>query len=135
MAELKEAHGRETSRVMPVVDRRRADTVIVGAGIAGLAAGVVLASDGLDVVCIDPDPSPAWRVGESLDWSAHPLFERLGMSIESGGGVACRPKMSCRTHWRASRSAGAWRQHAGTTCGCVAIAASCPTGRAVPIGC
>jgi flavin-dependent dehydrogenase len=82
MVELKE-DGRETSRVMPVADRRRADTVIVGAGIAGLAAGVVLARDGLDVVCIDPDPSPAWRVGESLDWSAHPLVERLGMSIEN----------------------------------------------------
>lgn len=70
---------REASPVMPAAGQSRADTVIVGAGIAGLTAGLVLARDGRDVICIDPEPSPPWRVGESLDWSARPLFERLGL--------------------------------------------------------
>lgn len=66
------------------------DVVVAGAGVAGLTAATFLARAGFEVVCIDPDPMPGWRVGESLDWSARPLFERLGLSIDElvGSGLA-----------------------------------------------
>lgn len=55
------------------------DVVVLGAGMAGLAATVLLAREGLRVVCIEPEPFPRERVGESLDWSAPSLFEELGL--------------------------------------------------------
>ena len=58
------------------------DVVIMGAGVAGLSAGVLLAQAGLRVVCIDPEPFPRVRVGESLDWSAPALLAELGLSGE-----------------------------------------------------
>ncbi len=95
--ELRKQNG--TRGVMQVADQRQADTVIVGAGIAGLTAGIVLAREGFDVACIDPDPVPHWRVGESLDWSARPLFGQLGLSIEDlvSAGVATH-KREVRGH-------------------------------------
>ena len=56
----------------------RPDVVIAGAGVAGLALGILLAKDGLRPVCIDPDLPPRTRVGESLDWSAPALLAELG---------------------------------------------------------
>jgi len=56
------------------------DVVVAGAGVAGLTAGILLARAGLRVVCIDPDPFPRSRVGESLDWSAPRLLADLGLS-------------------------------------------------------
>lgn len=55
------------------------DVVIAGAGVAGTAAGLHLARAGLRSVLIDPKPFPRVRVGESLDWSAPPLLNRLGL--------------------------------------------------------
>jgi FADH2-dependent halogenase/halogenation protein CepH len=49
--------------------------------VAGLTTAIVLGRAGFEVVCVDPDPRPVWRVGESLDWSARPLLERLGLPI------------------------------------------------------
>ena len=57
--------------------------LVVGAGIAGLTTAIVAARAGLRVVCIDPDPPPRERVGESLDWAAPPLLERLQIPIQS----------------------------------------------------
>jgi len=57
-----------------------ADVVIAGAGVAGLSAGLLLARAGLRVVCIDPEPFPRVRVGESLDWSAPTLLTELDLS-------------------------------------------------------
>ena len=62
---------------------RTADVVVVGTGIAGLTAGLVLASDGHSVVCVDPVRPPWTRVGESLDWSAPFLLDRVGIPVET----------------------------------------------------
>jgi flavin-dependent dehydrogenase len=71
------------------VERR--DAVILGAGLAGLAAAVHLARGGLTVVCVDPQPFPRQRVGESLDWSAPRLLDELGVSwralVDDGAAV------------------------------------------------
>ncbi len=58
------------------------DVVVAGAGVAGLAAGVLLARMGLRTVLIDPKPFPRSYVGESLDWSAPPLLRRLGLPCD-----------------------------------------------------
>lgn len=58
----------------------RADVIVVGAGIAGLTCATALARAGATVTCIDPEPAPRSKVGESLDWSAGPLLERFGLS-------------------------------------------------------
>ena len=60
----------------------RYDVAVIGSGIAGLAASVLLRQEGFDVVCLDARPHPHHKVGESLDWSSPGLFQRLG--IESG---------------------------------------------------
>jgi len=57
----------------------RPEVVIAGAGVAGLALGILLAQDGLRPVCVDPDLPPRSRVGESLDWSAPALLAELGI--------------------------------------------------------
>jgi len=61
----------------------RWDAVVVGAGVAGLAAAIHLRRGGLSVVCIEPEPFPRPRVGESLDWSSPSLLRELGLSAEA----------------------------------------------------
>jgi flavin-dependent dehydrogenase len=60
-----------------------ADVVVIGAGIAGLAACVFLRQRGLSVVCLDARPYPHHKVGESLDWSSPGLLRRLGLDVTS----------------------------------------------------
>jgi menaquinone-9 beta-reductase len=55
------------------------DVVVIGAGIAGLAAAVHLAKAGRRVLCIEPASMPQTRVGESLDWSTPGLLAELGL--------------------------------------------------------
>jgi flavin-dependent dehydrogenase len=55
---------------------------VVGAGIAGLAASVLLRAEGFDVVCLDGRPHPHEKVGESLDWSSPGLLGRLGIAAD-----------------------------------------------------
>jgi flavin-dependent dehydrogenase len=71
-------NGRPTANVFP-----NNDVVIVGAGPGGLAVAISLARAGQRVVCIDPDPFPRLRVGESLDWSTPALLRALGLPTES----------------------------------------------------
>ena len=56
------------------------DVAVIGAGIAGLSACIFLRQTGLRVVCIEPKPFPHDSVGESLDWSAPALLQKLGIS-------------------------------------------------------
>lgn len=66
---------------MGVATQRReleAQIAVLGGGLAGLAAAVHLARRGLDVLCIEPEPAPRARVGESLDWSSPGLLCELG---------------------------------------------------------
>jgi flavin-dependent dehydrogenase len=55
------------------------DVAIVGAGLGGLAASILLRRAGLRVVCIEPERFPHARVGESLDWSSPALLQVLGL--------------------------------------------------------
>ena len=59
------------------------DVTVIGGGLAGKAASLHLARAGLAVVCIEPQQAVRPPVGESLDWSAPDLLNRLGLSPES----------------------------------------------------
>lgn len=59
------------------------DVTVIGGGLAGKAASLHLAKAGLEVVCLEPRQAVRPPVGESLDWSAPDLFNRLGISSES----------------------------------------------------
>ncbi len=67
----------------PEAATRTCEVAVVGGGIGGLAACIHLRRAGVDVVCIEPDPFPHDRVGESLDWSSPRLLAQLGVPRES----------------------------------------------------
>ncbi len=56
------------------------DVTVIGGGLAGKAASLHLARAGLKVVCIEPQQVVRPPVGESLDWSAPALLNKLGLS-------------------------------------------------------
>jgi flavin-dependent dehydrogenase len=58
------------------------DAVVIGAGLAGIAAAIHLARGGFRVVCVEQRREIRNTVGESLDWSAPELFAGLGLSME-----------------------------------------------------
>ena len=58
------------------------DVTVIGGGLAGKAASLHLAKAGLNVVCINPMETVHQPVGESLDWSAPDLLNRLGLPME-----------------------------------------------------
>lgn len=55
------------------------DVAVIGGGLSGLAASIFLRQVGFSVVCIEREPFPHKRVGESLDWSTPRLLEALGV--------------------------------------------------------
>lgn len=59
------------------------DVAIIGAGLAGLSASVLLRRAGMRVVCIDARPYPHRKVGESLDWSSPGLLRRVGIDTDA----------------------------------------------------
>ena len=58
------------------------DVTVIGGGLAGKAASLLLARAGLKVVCIEPQTTTRSAVGESLDWSAPDLLHKLGLPPE-----------------------------------------------------
>ncbi len=87
----------------------RYDVAIVGAGIAGLAASVLLREAGLRAVCLDPRQYPQRKVGESLDWSSPGLLRRVGIDTDAllADGIATYKKkiVVCelgKTEWQAA---------------------------------
>lgn len=58
------------------------DAVVIGAGLAGIAAAIHLARGGFRVLCIEQRKQIHNIVGESLDWSAPDLFANLGLPME-----------------------------------------------------
>jgi flavin-dependent dehydrogenase len=58
------------------------DVTIIGAGLAGMAAGIHLANAGLKVLCLEGELTPGDPVGESLDWSAPALLQALGLPMD-----------------------------------------------------
>jgi menaquinone-9 beta-reductase len=59
------------------------DVTVIGGGLAGKAASLHLARAGLNVVCIAPEKPIRPPVGESLDWSAPALLDKIGLSAAS----------------------------------------------------
>ena len=64
---------------MQTISTMKQDVVSIGGGLGGLAASIFLGQMGLKVVCIEPEPFPRARVGESLDWSTPGLLQALGL--------------------------------------------------------
>jgi menaquinone-9 beta-reductase len=58
------------------------DVAIIGAGLAGMAAGIHLANAGLKILCLEGELTAGDPVGESLDWSAPALLQSLGLPME-----------------------------------------------------
>lgn len=58
------------------------DAVVIGAGMAGIAAAIQLARSGFRVICIEQRKEIANTVGESLDWSAPDLLAGLGLPMD-----------------------------------------------------
>jgi flavin-dependent dehydrogenase len=56
--------------------------IVIGGGLAGMAACVHLAKAGFQVLCIEHDKDFSEAVGESLDWSAPDLLKALGLPKE-----------------------------------------------------
>lgn len=67
------------------------DVIVLGGGLAGMAASIHLVRAGLRVLCIEAQPADPAPVGESLDWSAPPLLREIGLPmqrlIDSGFGT------------------------------------------------
>ena len=59
------------------------DVLVVGGGLAGMAACVFLREAGLRVLCVETREYPHQKVGESLDWSSPGLLGRLGLPMRS----------------------------------------------------
>src|ERR1700721_1036807 len=59
------------------------DGVVIGGGRAGKSASLLWARAGVKWVCLEPRQAVRPPVGESLDWSAPDLLNRLGISPES----------------------------------------------------
>ena len=59
------------------------DVIIMGSGIAGMAAGIHLRRAGMTVVCVEDTPGERNAVGESLDWSAPALLKALGLPMDT----------------------------------------------------
>ena len=55
------------------------DTLIIGAGPAGCAAGTILAENGRKVLVIERDKFPRYHIGESLLPFTHQPLKRLGL--------------------------------------------------------
>ena len=70
------------------------DVLVMGGGMAGSAAGLMLAREGLRVRCVEPNRFPRPRVGESLDWSAPRLLSRVGLDRDTvvAGGTGTRKR-------------------------------------------
>jgi flavin-dependent dehydrogenase len=58
------------------------DVIVVGGGLAGMAASIHLARSGLQVLCIEPAPQNEDPIGESLDWSAPGLLAAFDLSMD-----------------------------------------------------
>jgi flavin-dependent dehydrogenase len=56
--------------------------LVLGAGLGGMAAALELSRQGWKVTMVEKEPPPWHRVGESFDWEAPILLERLGLNLE-----------------------------------------------------
>lgn len=59
------------------------DILVLGSGLAGMAAALGLAQKGWKVTIVEKDQPPWHRVGESFDWETPILFRQLGINLEN----------------------------------------------------
>ncbi|GGH02504.1 NAD(P)/FAD-dependent oxidoreductase [Silvibacterium dinghuense] len=66
------------------------DVIVVGSGVAGMAACLHLARSGMRVLSLEADAGTDSPVGESLDWSSPDLLAALGLPMDQliGEGIA-----------------------------------------------
>ena len=64
----------------------RSDVIIMGGGLAGVSAALLLRRRSYRVICIGPTPEPDYSLGESLDFAAPALFAELGFD---GNALVC----------------------------------------------
>lgn len=60
----------------------KADVVVVGGGVGGVALATVLARRGRRAIVIEKKPPLVFRVGESLDWEAPIFLRKLGVEVD-----------------------------------------------------
>lgn len=64
-------------------DTAPVDVAIIGGGIAATSTAIFLRQAGLSVVCIEAEPYPHHKVGESLDWSSPWLLRQAGIEPDA----------------------------------------------------
>ncbi|MEX0327704.1 MAG: NAD(P)/FAD-dependent oxidoreductase [Ruegeria sp.] len=67
------------------------DIVVIGAGVAGLAAGIAARKAGLTASVVEREPNPPDRPGETLHPGAGPVFDRLGLLADLERLATSRP--------------------------------------------
>ncbi|MFH1538123.1 MAG: NAD(P)-binding protein, partial [bacterium] len=89
---------------------KQADVIIIGAGLAGLSLGALLAGrGGRSVIVLEKSSAPGGRVrvvekdGFLLDWGIHAMLNAGGSEIvrvirKSGGSLRARPAGMCIEH-------------------------------------
>ncbi|MCR9246583.1 MAG: FAD-dependent oxidoreductase [bacterium] len=63
------------------------DVIVIGAGPAGATAAALLAERGLDVLVLEKDEFPRFKIGESLLPAVQPVLARLGIESMPGTSV------------------------------------------------
>lgn len=63
------------NKILPV----SCDVLVIGGGPAGATAAALLAQEGRDVLLVERDPAPRFKIGESLMPATWFVFERLGL--------------------------------------------------------
>jgi flavin-dependent dehydrogenase len=58
------------------------EVIVIGGGLAGMAAAIHLAKAGVKVMCLEADVENNDPVGESLDWSAPELLKTIGFPMD-----------------------------------------------------
>lgn len=72
--------------------------VVIGAGVAGLAAAIAATRAGFPVVVLERGAAPPRRPGETLHPGCGPIFELLGLSDALEQSVTARPR-GVRVRW------------------------------------
>lgn len=94
----------------------RTDVIVIGAGIAGLAASIGLRTAGLEVTCVDPGPIPRRNIGESLDMASPALLDSLDLGAHQllrDGIATSKVGVKIESLDQASQAESSWLQAPG----------------------
>ena len=82
----------ERDRSEPAVERR--DVVVIGGGPAGSTVATLVAREGHDVLLLDRESFPRFRIGESLMPATYWSLERLGLLESMKNSLLSRSRAS-----------------------------------------